>query len=117
MPRRIRAAKIENRTDRLNLPPRRAPHGLTRIANGARLGYRRTKKENSNGTWVLECADGSGGEWQQRVGVADDYEEADGINVLTFWQAAEEARKLARDTPTSRPGTWAEAINEYEKDL
>jgi integrase len=113
MARRIRS-KIENRTDRLALPRRRAPHGLTNIAPGIRLGYRRTK---GAGTWVLECADGKGGEWQQRVGVADDFEAADGVNVLTFWQAAEEARKIGRDTPTSRPGTWADAIADYAKDL
>jgi integrase len=112
MARRIRA-KIENR-DRLNLPRRRAPHGLTNIAPGMRLGYRRTK---GAGTWVLECADGKGGERQHRVGVADDYEEADGEHVLTFWQAADRARTLVRDTPMSAPSTWARAIDDYEADL
>jgi integrase len=115
MPRRIRAPKIENRTDRLNLPSRRAPHGLTNIARGMRLGYRRVK--GGNGTWVLECADGKGGEWQKKVGVADDYETADGVHVLNFDQAAELGRAMARDTPASRPGTWADALDDYEKDL
>jgi integrase len=114
MPRRLRT-KIENRTDRLRLEPRRAPHSLTRIVKGARLGYRRVKE--GNGTWVLECADGKGGERQQRIGVADDYEAADGVHVLNFDQAAEEARKLVRDTPTSAPSTWARALDDYEADL
>jgi integrase len=114
MARRLRSTKIENRTDRLALPRRRAPHGLTNIAPGMRLGYRRTK---GAGTWVLECANGKGGEWQSRVGVADDYEDADGEHVLTFWQAADKARTMARGTSTSAPSTWADAIDDYEADL
>jgi integrase len=115
MARRLRSTKIENRTDRLNLPHRRAPHGLINIAKGARLGYRRTKK--GNGTWVLEAADGKGGEWQRAVGVADDYEVADGEHVLDFYQAADKARAVVRDAPISAPSTWARAIDDYEKDL
>jgi integrase len=115
MARRLRSTKIENRTDRLNLPHRRAPHGLINIAKGARLGYRRTKK--GNGTWVLEAADGKGGEWQRAVGVADDYETADGEHVLDFYQAADKARAVVRDAPISAPSTWARAIDDYEKDL
>ena len=79
-----------------------------------RLGYRRTK---GAGTWVLECANGKGGEWQRAVGVADDYEDADGEHVLTFWQAAEKARSMVRGTSTSAPLTWARAIDDYETDL
>jgi len=111
---RRRAPKIENRTERLALARRRAPHGLTNIAPGMRLGYRRTKHA---GRWVLECADGKGGEWQRAVGVADDFEDADGEHVLTFWQAAEKARTMVRGTSMARPVTWKDAIDEYEKDL
>jgi hypothetical protein len=114
MPRKLRPAKVANRTDRLKLPQRRAPHGLTNIAPGIRLGYRRTK---SAGTWVLECTNGMSGEWQKRVGVADDYEEANGEDVLTFWQAADKARTMARGTATSRPVTWRDALADYEEDL
>jgi hypothetical protein len=114
MARRIRHAKIENRTDRLALPRRRAPHGLTNIAPGVRLGYRRTKHD---GRWVMECADGRGGEWQRVVGVADDYADADGEHALSFWQAADRARTMVRGTSTSAPLTWARAIDDYETDL
>ena len=115
MARRLRSAhKIENRTDRLALPRRRAPHGLTPIAPGIRLGYRRTKHA---GTWVLEAADGKGGEWQARVGAADDYEDADGEHMLTFWQAADKARTMARGTSSGAPATWSQALDDYEADL
>src|SRR6516164_2283627 len=111
---KLRAPKIESRTVRLALPRRRAPYALTNIAPGARLGYRRTK---SAGSWVLESADGRGGEWQARVGTADDLEDADGEHVLSFWQACDKARALARGTSVSAPMTFAAALDTYAADL
>jgi integrase len=117
MPRKLRpAAKIGNRADRLNLPHRRAPYGLSSIGPGIRLGYRRTKS-TSGGRWVFECADGHGGEWQRVVGIADDFEDADGEHVLTFWQAADKARAMVRGSSTNAPVTWAQALYAYETDL
>jgi hypothetical protein len=113
MARKLRS-KIENRTDRLALKRQRAPHGLTTVAPGIRLGYRRTKHA---GTWVLEAANGKGGEWTRRLGLADDFENADGEHVLTFWQAADKARSLARGTSSNAPATWATAIDAYAADL
>jgi integrase len=115
MPFRLRPAKIENRTDRLALKRRRALYGLTRLAPGIHLGYRRT---TSAGTWVLRAAhaaDGSGGEWQERVGIADDYETADGEHVLDYWQAADKARAMARGS--TAPLTVGEAVAAYATDL
>jgi integrase len=117
MPRKLRpAAKIGNRADRLNLPHRRAPHGLTSIGPGIRLGYRRVKS-TSGGRWVVECSDGHGGEWQRVVGIADDFEDADGEHVLTFWEAAARARTLVRGSATEAPVTWGQALENYESDL
>jgi hypothetical protein len=58
-----------------------------------RLGYRRNA---AVGTWSVIAADGKSGNWVKKFGVADDHEEANGEQVLTFWQAQERARKLAR---------------------
>jgi integrase len=112
MPFRLRPTKIENRTDRLALKRRRALYGLTRLAPGIHLGYRRT---TSAGTWVLRAAGGEGGEWQERIGIADDYETADGEHVLTFWQAADKARAKARGS--TAPLTVGEAVAAYAADL
>jgi integrase len=112
---KLRAPKIETRTTRLALPRRRAPYGLVNIGRGIRLGYRRCKHA---GTWVLEAADGRGNEWQSRVGTADDLEDADGEFVLSFWQAADKARAMARGTEDNgRPVTVAEALDAYALDL
>jgi integrase len=113
MPRRLRPVPIESRTSRLALSRRRALYGLVRLAPGIHLGYRRT---TSAGTWVLRKADGEGGEWQARIGIADDIEDADGEHVLTFWQAGDKARAMARGTG-SAPATFASALDSYEADL
>lgn len=116
MARKIRAPKIENRTDRLTLAPRRKPYAWAAIAPGMRLAYRRNKR--GAGTWVLAVADGKGSEWTARVGTVDDFEDADGEHVLTFWQAADKARTMARgQSGDSRPATWAMALDTYEADL
>ena len=55
--------------------------------------YRRNK---TNGTWVLKASDGHGAYWTKGFALADDFEDADAKNVLTFYQAQDAAKKLAR---------------------
>jgi integrase len=112
-----RAAKLETPTARRRLAVRKKPYWLT-ISPGIALGYRRNA---GSGTWSVRSADG-GTEWVKRIALADDLERADGRAVLTYWQAIDEARKLARRQPgeaidESRPLTVAEALTLYEKDL
>jgi integrase len=116
MARRPRSARLETRTARLKLAVRKKPHHFTSISPGIALGYRRCV---GAGRWVVKVADGHGGNWTKVVGLADDYEDADGEPILTWWQAQDKARALARgkDTESSRPGTVAEAIADYDKDL
>ena len=116
MVRRPRSSKLETRTDRLKLAPRQKPHHFTTISPGIALGYRRGKDRNA---WVVRVADGKGGNWLKNLpGIPDDFEDANGESVLTFWQAQDAARKLARGTVESgRPVTVAEALADYERDL
>jgi integrase len=83
------------------------------------LGYRRNK---TAGSWVVRAADGRGGNWTQAFAVADDFEEANGSTVLTFWQAQDRARIIARggtdaDEDSGKPITVAQMMNRYEMDL
>src|SRR5262249_41010290 len=57
--------------------------------------------------------------WTKVVGIADDYEAADAENVFSWWEACDRARALARgkDADSGRPGTVAEALSDYERDL
>ena len=82
MARRPRAHRLENRTNRLKLTPRKKPYDFTAISPGIALGYRRT---NTAGRWVVKVANGRGGHWTKVVGIADDFEDADSTHVLTFW--------------------------------
>jgi integrase len=68
---------------------------------------------------VVRVADGHGAMWTKAFAIADDYEDADGEHVLTFWQAQDKARSLARgqDTKAGKPGTLAEALDDYESNL
>jgi integrase len=86
-----------------------------------RLGYRRNEV---TGTWSVIAADGKSGNWVKRFGLADDHEEATGEQVLTFWQAQERARKLARggknadsEDDVGRPVTLGEALDAYRAGL
>jgi integrase len=59
-------------------------------------------------------------EWTDRFATTDDLEPANGRDVLSYWQAVDEARKLARgtdDAPDSRPMTVEAAVEAYERDL
>jgi hypothetical protein len=90
MARKIRSYQLETRTQRLKLAVRRKPYTV-RVAPGIRLGYRRNA---TSGTWSVLGADGQGGSWLRRLALADDHEDSDAKNVLTYDEAAEAARKL-----------------------
>ena len=118
MARRIRSASLENRTSRLKLAVRKKAYTV-RIAAGVRLGYRRTA---TGGTWSVLRSDGMGGSWLKKFAVADDHEDANGSSVLTYFEAQDVARKLARgddagEVESGRPATICEAIDAYERDL
>jgi integrase len=119
MARKIRSPDLETRTARLKLVVRKKPYTVS-VARGIRLAYRRNQ---GGGVWSVLKADGAGGSWLQRFAFADDHEDANGSTVLTFWEASEIARKLARgddaigEVEGGRPPTIAEAIKAYERDL
>src|SRR6516162_605413 len=91
MPRSVRAPQLENRTSRLKLKVRRKPFWIL-VDRGAALGYRRNK---TAGTWSGRYADGHGSYWTEVLpGRADDFDEADGIAVLDYWQAQKRVREI-----------------------
>jgi integrase len=79
--------------------------------------YRRNK---TKGSWVLKASDGHGAYWTKAFALADDYEDADAESVLTFYQAQDQAKKLARraDAGADRaPVTVDGALKAYRRDL
>jgi hypothetical protein len=119
MARKMRSPDLETRTARLKLAVRKKPYTVS-IARGIRLAYRRNQ---GGGVWSVLKADGASGSWLQRFALADDHEDANGSTVMTFWEATDVARKLARgdagigEVEGGRPASVAEAIAAYERDL
>ena len=116
MARRVRASQLENRTSRLKLAPRRKPF-FQPVSPGIAVAYRRNA--TGAGTWSVRASDGAGGNWLKRIAIADDHEEANGATVLTYWEAVDRARGIARAGEGSgdRPATVGEALDAYEADL
>src|SRR6516165_6855419 len=116
MVRRIRDCALETRTARLALPVARKPF-FVRIGVGISLGYRRNKLA---GTWVLRVANGRGGAATQAIGTADDYDTANGSDILTFWEAQDRAKSVARrenGTAPKTPLTVLQAAENYLESL
>jgi len=112
MARSIRSTTLETRSARLKLPIAGKP-AFVRIGAGVALGYRRNQ---TAGTWVMRVANGKRGNWIRGIGTADDFEDADGRRVLTYWQAQERARGLSQIAPV-RPIRVGEALDRYALDL
>lgn len=113
-----RFAKLESRSARLKLPVAKKPV-FAKIGPGLGLGYRRNQ---SAGTWVARVADGKGKNRTEKIGVADDFDEADGAEIFDFWQAQDRARAWGRhgdagDSDGSKPATVEKALDRYEANL
>ncbi|WP_461324443.1 site-specific integrase [Bradyrhizobium diazoefficiens] len=110
MARRTRSAFLEHRTARLKLATRKKPYTAL-IAPGIFLAYRRNA---GPGTWSVKCHG-----WLKRFGLADDHEDANGESVMTYWQALERAKSLARagEGNSEQPISVAKAVDAYEADL
>ena len=118
MARRARGAGLETRSSRLKLPVAKKPV-FVKIGVGIGLGYRRNA---TVGTWVARVSDGKGGNWTKAIGTADDFDEADGREILDFWQAQDRARAIARadrarNDDGDKPATISMALDQYERDL
>jgi integrase len=113
MARSVRNGQIDTRTSRLKLEKGDRIYAV--VADGAALGYLRTK--NGNGTW--SCRMRHNGSYSYRaIGDADDYQDANGVDILDFFQAQEAARKLVKELKTNKgilakPLTVADAADLY----
>ena len=91
--RRVRDSGLETRTARAKLKARGKPY-YKEIGKRVHLGYRKGKVE---GKWVVRTYTGSGYVTDTIANaVADDIVDADGTHVLTFFQAQDKAREIAK---------------------
>ena len=117
MARKVSFSALESRSARLRLKIRRKPYSGLALSRGVLLLYRRN---SGNGSWVLKCADGHGRYWTRAIGAADDYDASDGAKILTFFEAQNVAKKLARGgdgADATAPITVEAALVDYRADL
>jgi integrase len=116
---KIRNSGFETATARLKKDPQGKPYWLM-IDRGVALGYRRNVM--GPGTWSVRGTVGHD-QWIKAIGKADDYEAANGRDVLGYYEALDQARAVARQRaggeagPAERPATLGEAIDAYKDDL
>jgi integrase len=109
---RVRSSKLESRSARLRLPRRKKPYSVP-LTRGVHLLYRRNK---TAGPFMVRVCRGDE-DWTDPLGIADDYDEANGKNILTYWQAQDRARERARGgSPTSDLSIKAR-VEHYRTDL
>ncbi len=115
---RTKSASIGIKKNRLALPQSKKPI-FESLGDGVSIGYRRNL---GTGTWIARRADGRGGSSQQVIGQADDFDDADGVTVLSWAQAQARAFEWARSGeptkgPSSSPVTVDKALTAYAADL
>jgi hypothetical protein len=109
----VQHAKIDNPTSRKRLRSGRGPHWQAIIPGKFHLGYQRWPQEKE-GRWVLRRYMGNGKYRIQEIGRADDDREADGLGLLSFEQARDNALAQAQ-VPKGRSArlTVKEAMTAY----
>ena len=105
MVRKLRDSRLETRSARAGLK------GLTfkKIGPELDLGYRRGAR---GGKWVARTYNGDRTYRLETIGWADDTNDADGVQVLDFWQAVAKAQAVNAPVPTG-PYTVADAVSDY----
>ncbi len=84
----VKDAKLESREARSRLAARQEPYWRW-LDKGCHLGY---YKGSESRLWIARWSRGKGRDREARVGLADDFADADGIAVMDFEQARAAAR-------------------------
>jgi hypothetical protein len=80
------------------------------------------RRNVGNGTWIVKAPNGKDSYWTKGIAEAEDYAEANGSDVLTYFAAQDRAKALARGgdsdaTPSDLPATVGEALTAYAEEL
>jgi len=107
--RATRNANIDTRTRRLKLP--QGKRYWQTIGKGLALGYRRGKH---GGTWYARFSLPDNKYRIEAVGIADDHRDADGVEVLNYFQAQDHVRtKAGREAIQKAKYTVGDAMADY----
>lgn len=126
MARTVKNTSLDSRTARGRLPHQNGKPHYCRLEEGLHLGYRKPRgrkgKPAVSGKWVLRRYVGGQAYVVETIGIADDFDDSDGITILDFDDAQEAARKRFKkngrdEAGITGPFTVAEAIKDYLDDL
>jgi len=96
-------SRVDSRSARLKLAPRREPY-WTKLSSGCYLGYRRIA---NGGSWIARLRDkATGRRAYAALGAADDYRDADNVGTFDFDHAQELARAYFRTEAEKLSGDW-----------
>jgi len=114
MPQSARDNRLETRSARLRLAS--GTRYFKTVGEGLTLVYRRTG--DGFGTWSAKIRLADGKYLMRALGTADDYQDANAVDVLTFWEAQEQARQLANQAKIDigvvlKPRTVRDAAEAY----
>jgi hypothetical protein len=121
MARTVRDAALITRSARLRLSTRTKPYWRM-LEQGLHLGYRRRA---TGGSWIARRRDENGSYHEEKLGLADDAQDADAHNILDFSQAQRAARtwwtnhqRLAAGLPAGNDGPYTvkRALADYLHD-
>jgi integrase len=112
MARLARDSRLETREARSRLAPRHEQYWRL-IQSGLSLGYRRGPR---GGIWYVRFLDENGNYHKKQLAKADDYQDANGVDVLDFGSAqrkAIEASDLAIVASSGKPRTVGAVVDDY----
>lgn len=115
MGRSIRSAKLDTPTARRSLKVDKNPY-WERLGQNEFFGYRKGKR---TGSWVARVRLPNNKFKFQKIGAADDHREADGAEVLTFYQAQAKAKEWCQQVWRMQKGygldfyTVDQVLDEY----
>lgn len=114
MARRVRDALLDSRAAREKLPAQAKPYYRS-LGPGLHIGYRKGK---TGGRWAVRLYKGGQDYTVETIAHADDKLDANGTDILDFWQAQDKARELHRQRSTGSgeivgPYTVKRAIDDY----
>ena len=108
MARRVNDRNLDSRDARRKLKASGKPYWRA-IGRGLHVGYRKGK---TGGVWVIRRYLGKQAYQLETIAEADDFQDANGREVLDFWQAQEVARRV-RQSPKRGAYTVRDAVEAY----
>lgn len=109
MARRVRDTSLDTRNARRSLKIRTKPYWRA-LNKGLHLGYRKGAK---GGTWIARRFTEAGKYAESRIGLADDFQDADGSKTLDFSQAQDAARAWCQKAERIESGLEEAHIGPY----